>query len=855
MRRTRRTDIIFVWNWPFFLRLLLSCAAIRYVCNVLEMHDSLSNHQRHPLPFTAWRAASQSGKVLPDTTTTSWVQPLPGYLVDSSDLWEDRGASFPKWMIEYFRWHKEQRKMHEASPTLSSANNKYLYVTCLKEYHKCGGVADRLLSLPFFVKVAAATRRVLLIQWTKPAALEEFLVPPRHGIDWRVPRTGFDTLLQQAAIKAGTQDSILQYAIQSNVTVLQIKFQSHDHGSIYYNSNRDSLEEPDFDSIFHSIWRIFFTPAPALAEAIEETLRRAGLRPGAYTAAHLRALYTADHRAEDMIQMWTLNSIHCAVQIQPPSEQKWPVFFASDSIAAIRNAKLYGQTYAVDVVTREDASSDGANPLHIDKTRDWKHRPPSDFFAVFIDLYMMALSRCVTYGMGGYGRFASLMSGNASCSMVHMSATHVNACDPPKRRTRKSTKETEVARKILNVSSPLFLAPMKDHIVQSEEESQLQKMSLVGRLFPDNTHSRTSNLSEEFKNLPRWMKDYFVWHEAQRKLIKDSNWRQFKYLVMTCLHEDDRCGGASDRLRPLPFVVRVAAESKRVLLIVWERPAPLESFLLPPVGGVNWHTPDWIVPYIRTEGALATTVRRLVDVASGKDILVNSRVQAHDHGSDYYNRRGELTGDGTLSFRKHYRDCWFSFFTPVPTIAKKIEKEMERMELVPGQFAFVHLRALYGIEGDETKRHPAQIRNWTRNALNCASNLRPAGPFFFSSDSVQAKQMAVEYGIERKTKVVTINTTENPQHLDIYPTGKNPNPSLYYPLFVDLYVMSMGRCYTYNVGGFGKWANLISGRDFTCNIRHWTSGMDPANKTGCTWSGHESVTNGMQSTGAKTSRL
>lgn len=42
---------------------------------------------------------------------------------------------------------------------------------------------------------------------------------------------------------------------------------------------------------------------------------------------------------------------------------------------------------------------------------------------------------------------------------------------------------------------------------------------------------------------------------------------------------------------------------------------------------------------------------------------------------------------------------------------------------------------------------------------------------------------------------------------------------------------------TYNVGGFAKWAQLISGMNFTCNVRHWTKGVDKksADKSGCRW--------------------
>ena len=67
--------------------------------------------------------------------------------------------------------------------------------------------------------------------------------------------------------------------------------------------------------------------------------------------------------------------------------------------------------------------------------------------------------------------------------------------------------------------------------------------------------------------------------------------------------------------------------------------------------------------------------------------------------------------------------------------------------------------------------------------------------------------------------------------------GEIRDPSEYFPIFVDLYLMPMAKCYTYNMCGYAEFANLISGSDFTCNVRHWTAGVDPnsANKNGCQW--------------------
>ena len=60
-----------------------------------------------------------------------------------------------------------------------------------------------------------------------------------------------------------------------------------------------------------------------------------------------------------------------------------------------------------------------------------------------------------------------------------------------------------------------------------------------------------------------------------------------KFLVSRCFLRD-MCGGASDRLQDMPYNLMLANQTDRVLLVRWEKPAPLESFLVPPPGGIDW---------------------------------------------------------------------------------------------------------------------------------------------------------------------------------------------------------------------------------------------------------------------------
>jgi hypothetical protein len=87
--------------------------------------------------------------------------------------------------LEYFAWHKQVRK------TLNKDNwesHRLIVMQCLKGSDvKCGGTADRLKPFLFLLREAFITKRFLVIHWTLPARIEEFLVPPQGGMDWRAP--------------------------------------------------------------------------------------------------------------------------------------------------------------------------------------------------------------------------------------------------------------------------------------------------------------------------------------------------------------------------------------------------------------------------------------------------------------------------------------------------------------------------------------------------------------------------------------------------------------------------------------------------------------------------------------------
>lgn len=194
-------------------------------------------------------------------------------------------------------------------------------------------------------------------------------------------------------------------------------------------------------------------------------------------------------------------------------------------------------------------------------------------------------------------------------------------------------------------------------------------------------------------------------------------------------------------------------------------------------------------------------------IASGES-SVSVRYQSYDAGAGWYNK--ELK-EGEASFIDVYHEVWKIFFTPSPPVAQRIFEFMNHNRLIPGDYASAHVRVLYALSTTPKPR----IMRWTKNGLNCASNLRPGKPLFLASDSKFAPQIALEYSIKRNATILTHpNNPDPPLHLDKGEknlTNPQNSPSDYYDTFVDLYIMALGQCVFISKGGYGHWASLIGG--------------------------------------------
>jgi hypothetical protein len=389
----------------------------------------------------------------------------------------------PNWLKDYAKWHRAQRSQMNAS---NWRNYGFAIMQCTKRDDSCGGTADRLKPFLLALLVAHQTQRLLFIHWETPKPLQDFLVPPLHGIDWRLPTyvrpsSGLFPLSSVRHVERFFQKHNYSISsIQNYPRPIFFRFQLFDGGASYYDEQRpDGL--PFLQVYREAWWHVMFTPIVEIQRRIQQSLQEMNLRPGQYTAAHVRAWYKVETRTRMFLRDLSHNALNCASQLdalQPHSynnnhnnnhhnhnknDARRYFYVASDSGYVVERALTYGPQqdpqHAVVVARTHEAP-----PLHLEKADHPELRNSSEYYDIFVDLYLMALSRCVTYNKGGFGQLAHMLSYNVSCYSIHhynkiMRCNWTNHHDEYSRATADAHDDTGDDS---SVSEPLFPVPMPD---------------------------------------------------------------------------------------------------------------------------------------------------------------------------------------------------------------------------------------------------------------------------------------------------------------------------------------------------------------------------------------------------------
>eukprot|EP00594_Rhizosolenia_setigera_P003817 CAMPEP_0178940722 /NCGR_PEP_ID=MMETSP0789-20121207/977_1 /TAXON_ID=3005 /ORGANISM="Rhizosolenia setigera, Strain CCMP 1694" /LENGTH=470 /DNA_ID=CAMNT_0020619813 /DNA_START=69 /DNA_END=1481 /DNA_ORIENTATION=+ len=366
----------------------------------------------------------------------------------------------PQWIDDFLSsqpYDENNDDKHNAM--LINPNEKFIVMVCHKYketvVEACGGITDRLTLIPYYIWLAHKTGRKLLIKHTSPFELENYFMPPSDGgFDWRLP-----TKLAEKELEEYASRTHKQYTSEKKLALHEVIDQQSFKSKrfIFVNTNLaiekigHVFEEQnpglDLDLIWPGIFRRMFTPSKELAKVIDQHANANGLVPGEYTAAHVRARYPGrgdikliskkeqsglnmkDKTTHDIVTKLGDNSIKCAFKAMPEATH---VYFASDSYDINkylmdespywskhhRNSTISNNNIDKVLVMRPDYIHDA---IHLEQ-EPTETSKPSDYNAMFIDLWILAHSRCLAQGVGGFGHFGSKLSGyHTECRLRHRS--------------------------------------------------------------------------------------------------------------------------------------------------------------------------------------------------------------------------------------------------------------------------------------------------------------------------------------------------------------------------------------------------------------------------------------------------
>jgi len=417
----------------FFIISVLLCGLSNLV--VLELYFSKT---REPKSFATPTSREQKNSHHPKKLATKYLSSCRKR--ESSRPWAN-SSNLPNYIVEYLDWHVETMCLldHFRQLKQEPMDVKYFVVQCLPGYGPCGGLADRLAPLPYYILYAYKMKRILLIHWTIPFPLQEFLMPTPFGINWTVP----DWLMPSMSTQnpAGPLKTFIQLTSSqtSNITFLRVKLQAPvDFLVTRYNEEikndfNDTLYT--FKKIYHDLFHSIFTLVPPIQSLVLSQLNQLNLTPGNFTSVHVRArhpvsmVYNVSLRTKTFDKSGTgsapltqssklkmVNIIKSAMSCAALLDSGSTIFFSSDSHHAM-NYTLHEYNATVTLsnsYTRIVGRDEQLEPLHFDEP-EYMNRKPSDFYPVFVDLWLLSMSKCTVYGVGGYGRLSSILSYNSSC--------------------------------------------------------------------------------------------------------------------------------------------------------------------------------------------------------------------------------------------------------------------------------------------------------------------------------------------------------------------------------------------------------------------------------------------------------
>ena len=182
----------------------------------------------------------------------------------------------PVWMQEYAAWHRQHRNDRGA---------RFLMYSCHDQMNGqragvCGGHGNRIKHICWTLRAAAASRRVLLVDWQSPERLEEYIGPV--AVDWRPTAA-------ERAIFSGASSHVYKFGWPD------VRTAPPPPGTKYLRVTGGSPHEAPcynctgFQASFNSLYGFLFRPTAAFREHVHATrVRLFGGASAPYVSMHVR---------------------------------------------------------------------------------------------------------------------------------------------------------------------------------------------------------------------------------------------------------------------------------------------------------------------------------------------------------------------------------------------------------------------------------------------------------------------------------------------------------------------------------------------------------------------------------------
>ena len=304
------------------------------------------------------------------------------------------------------------------------------------------------------------------------------------------------------------------------------------------------------------------------------------------------------------------------------------------------------------------------------------------------------------------------------------------------------------------------------------------------------------------------VQEYVRFHNAHRGAAGA------QYLIYECKQYCN--GGLGDRVRGILFLLRVAITHRRVLLVNWTEPFPLEEVF--DGAEVNWSVPPELdassvkhFNFYQNYGtdAFNSSMRELQSLLDSGSSSSSAAAL-----SIYTNLWIDVEVDASLlrplaRLESKHRTCWFNaLFKPTARLKHEISSELSRMGVADKRsYAAAHLR-LGGQEGEDIVLDRADRFEAENAVLHCARRLAAAHDLQTASPVVLVTDNRIlRFVIARGYLAGVVGPSGVASHIVL---GSHAHKAAF-KSFVELGVLGNAACLVKSRSGFSEVAAWWSG--------------------------------------------